>query len=176
MRLTDFPTEFERPSLPVTPSARRPSFWGEERDQEGRLPGAEGVPRQQDWDPVRKLEELQRRQEEVLSGGNITEPREIPKRDAVESAPLGEEREEERGEEREEGIEGRRKQGEGMGREKSVDVSDDDVVADTVSAGGDGDDVASPLSRGLDSAARLTENVASGKDGVASPKTMTMAS
>ncbi|KAL9027233.1 MAG: hypothetical protein Q9196_004221, partial [Gyalolechia fulgens] len=33
--LTDFPTEFERPSLPVTPAAVRrpsPSFWGEERD------------------------------------------------------------------------------------------------------------------------------------------------
>ena len=50
MRLTDFPSELERPSLPVTPAPiRRPSFWGEERDQEGELPAAEGVPSQEDW-------------------------------------------------------------------------------------------------------------------------------
>lgn len=48
--LTDFPTAVERPSLPVTPAPiRRPSFWGEERDDQGHLPGAEGVPDQQDW-------------------------------------------------------------------------------------------------------------------------------
>ncbi|KAI9684222.1 MAG: glycogenin glucosyltransferase [Trizodia sp. TS-e1964] len=67
MRLTDFPTEIERPSLPVTPAPiRRPSFWGRERDEEGKLPGAFGVPEQQDWDPVAKLEELTRRQSLVL--------------------------------------------------------------------------------------------------------------
>ncbi|QSZ30533.1 hypothetical protein DSL72_000087 [Monilinia vaccinii-corymbosi] len=51
MKLTDFPTELERPSLPVTPAPVRsqPSFWGEERDGEGALPPAEGVPAQQDW-------------------------------------------------------------------------------------------------------------------------------
>jgi glycogenin glucosyltransferase len=50
MRLTDFPTELERPSLPVTPAPiRRPSFWGEERDEAGELPAAEGVPQQADW-------------------------------------------------------------------------------------------------------------------------------
>jgi glycogenin glucosyltransferase len=50
MRLTDFPTELERPSLPVTPAPiRRPSFWGEERDEKGELPAAEGVPTQEDW-------------------------------------------------------------------------------------------------------------------------------
>jgi glycogenin glucosyltransferase len=50
MRLTDFPTELERPSLPVTPAPiRRPSFWGEERDEEGELPAAEGVPSQEEW-------------------------------------------------------------------------------------------------------------------------------
>ena len=50
MKLTDFPTELERPSLPVTPAPiRRPSFWGEERDDEGELPAAEGVPSQEDW-------------------------------------------------------------------------------------------------------------------------------
>ena len=31
------------------------------------MPAAEGVPKQEDWDPVAKLEELQRRQSEVLS-------------------------------------------------------------------------------------------------------------
>lgn len=50
MKLTDFPTELERPSLPVTPAPiRRPTFWGEERDDEGELPAAEGVPSQEDW-------------------------------------------------------------------------------------------------------------------------------
>ena len=50
MRLTDFPTELERPSLPVTPAPiRRPSFWGEEREEEGELPAAEGVPSQEEW-------------------------------------------------------------------------------------------------------------------------------
>lgn len=50
MKLTDFPTEYDRPSLPVTPMPiRRPSFWGDERDDEGNLPAAEGVPQQQEW-------------------------------------------------------------------------------------------------------------------------------
>jgi glycogenin glucosyltransferase len=50
MKLTDFPTEMERPSLPVTPAPiRRPSFWGEERDEDGELPAAEGVPSQAEW-------------------------------------------------------------------------------------------------------------------------------
>ncbi|KAH7402363.1 nucleotide-diphospho-sugar transferase [Phaeosphaeria sp. MPI-PUGE-AT-0046c] len=48
--LTDFPTAVERPSLPVTPAAiRRPTFWGEERNQAGELPAAEGVPDQAEW-------------------------------------------------------------------------------------------------------------------------------
>ena len=48
--LTDFPTAIERPSLPVTPApVRRTTFWGPERDEEGDLPGAEGVPDQADW-------------------------------------------------------------------------------------------------------------------------------
>ena len=49
MRLTDFPSEIERPSLPVTPAPRRPSFWSEERDELGELPAAEGVPQQEEW-------------------------------------------------------------------------------------------------------------------------------
>ncbi|WPG98501.1 Hypothetical protein R9X50_00129200 [Acrodontium crateriforme] len=58
--LTDFPTEIERPSLPVTPAPRRrPTFWGVERD-ESDLPIAEGVPDQADWDPNAQLEELRR--------------------------------------------------------------------------------------------------------------------
>lgn len=48
--LTDFPSAVERPSLPVTPAPiARPTFWGEERDEQGELPPAEGVPEQQDW-------------------------------------------------------------------------------------------------------------------------------
>lgn len=50
MRLTDFPTEIERPSLPVTPApVRRPTFWNSWREVEGELPAAEGVPKQEDW-------------------------------------------------------------------------------------------------------------------------------
>ena len=49
-RITDFPSEIERPSLPVTPApVRKPSFWSTERDEEGELPTAEGVPKQDDW-------------------------------------------------------------------------------------------------------------------------------
>ncbi|KAG9250392.1 glycogenin [Emericellopsis atlantica] len=60
-KLTDFPSEVERPSLPVTPAPiARPSFWGTEEQPkrtEGAhdagdataLPMAEGVPRQSEW-------------------------------------------------------------------------------------------------------------------------------
>lgn len=61
-RLTDFPSEVDRPSLPVTPApTRRPNFWGGGDDPRGgagevegdrgdeRLPVAEGVPSQPDW-------------------------------------------------------------------------------------------------------------------------------
>ena len=48
--LTDFPSAVDRPSLPVTPAPiRRTMFWGEERNAQGQLPGAEGVPDQVDW-------------------------------------------------------------------------------------------------------------------------------
>lgn len=83
IRLTDFPTEIERPSLSVTPAPvrRNSNFWGEERDADGNLPAAEGVPKQEDWDPVAKLEELQRRQSEVLSRPDpMSPPRDIPLR------------------------------------------------------------------------------------------------
>ena len=82
MRLTDFPTEVERPSLPVTPApVRRPSFWGSERDAAGDLPGAEGVPDQSAWDPSAKLAELQRRQSEMLAEGPASPGRSIPDRE-----------------------------------------------------------------------------------------------
>ena len=81
LRLTDFPTEVERPSLPVTPAPiRRPTFWGEERDNQGELPAAEGVPAQHDWDPFKKLEELQRRQSETFISGTMT-PTKMPQRE-----------------------------------------------------------------------------------------------
>ncbi|KAF2024950.1 nucleotide-diphospho-sugar transferase [Setomelanomma holmii] len=48
--LTDFPSAVERPSLPVTPAPiKRPLFWGEERNETGELPVAEGVPDQTEW-------------------------------------------------------------------------------------------------------------------------------
>lgn len=59
-KLTDFPSEVERPSLPVTPApVRRPKFWGggapglgpdeEGADDDEQLPAAEGVPAQSEW-------------------------------------------------------------------------------------------------------------------------------
>ncbi|KAJ8124138.1 hypothetical protein ONZ43_g72 [Nemania bipapillata] len=52
-KVTDFPSEVERPSLPVTPAPiHRPNFWGGGPDAgEGNndLPSAEGVPGQGDW-------------------------------------------------------------------------------------------------------------------------------
>lgn len=55
-KVTDFPSEVERPSLPVTPAPiRRPSFWGDDGDtqnttDEGQsFPLAEGVPSQTEW-------------------------------------------------------------------------------------------------------------------------------
>jgi glycogenin glucosyltransferase len=54
--LTDFPSETERPSLPVTPAPiRRPSFWGDDNTgfaediPKQPLPAAEGVPAQSEW-------------------------------------------------------------------------------------------------------------------------------
>jgi len=90
MKLTDFPTEIERPSLPVTPApVHRPSFWGAERDAQGELPAAEGVPEQSEWDPARRLEELQRRQSVVLGQGPGGSPgRAIPDREVLGSASL----------------------------------------------------------------------------------------
>lgn len=126
VRLTDFPTEVERPSLPVTPAPRRPSFWGEERDEAGELPPAQGVPKQQDWvsyissmspqrfvhaasacrspalqslhwrcqycgkqNPIEKLEELQRKQSEVLRTGPELTPKELPSREMPGTAMSG---------------------------------------------------------------------------------------
>ncbi|KAL1879071.1 hypothetical protein VTK73DRAFT_7397 [Phialemonium thermophilum] len=77
-KVTDFPSEVERPSLPVTPAPiRRPKFWGggspdsgpgDERDAGSGpvLPTAEGVPPQSEWDPVEQLQKLARRQSELL--------------------------------------------------------------------------------------------------------------
>ena len=89
MRLTDFPTEFERPSLPVNPApVRRPSLWGAERDAQGDLPGAEGVPDQSEWDPSARLADLQRKQSEVLAQGPASPTRPIPRREEVASASV----------------------------------------------------------------------------------------
>lgn len=51
LKLTDFPTEVERPSLPVTPAPiRRPTLWGSDEPQDQSiLPIAKGVPRQDEW-------------------------------------------------------------------------------------------------------------------------------
>ena len=88
LKLTDFPTEVERPSLPVTPApVRRDVFWGEERDARGALPAAEGVPAPTDWDPLKKLQELQRRQSAVVAEGPRRPSVDVPQRELPESAP-----------------------------------------------------------------------------------------
>ncbi|KAJ5818759.1 hypothetical protein N7474_004350 [Penicillium riverlandense] len=71
IKLTDFPTEVERPSLPVTPAPIHPSFFSgadddDDEDRATALPIAEGVPSQEDWNPLVRLEELRRRQSDVL--------------------------------------------------------------------------------------------------------------
>ncbi|KLJ10342.1 hypothetical protein EMPG_14251 [Blastomyces silverae] len=106
--LTDFPTEVERPSLPVTPAPIPRSQYMDESDSEstgrakkkgrgvaGRsggddddgddsLPPAAGVPSQENWNPVERLEELHRRQsallDETRGGPPELEARAIPRR------------------------------------------------------------------------------------------------
>ncbi|KAM3545647.1 hypothetical protein ARSEF1564_001462 [Beauveria bassiana] len=67
LKLTDFPTETERPSLPVTPApVRRPSFWGEDGENartkgaaaQTTVPTADGVPAQSEWNPGEQLQKL----------------------------------------------------------------------------------------------------------------------
>ncbi|UKZ58008.1 hypothetical protein TrVGV298_011869 [Trichoderma virens] len=61
-KVTDFPSEKERPSLPVTPA---PVPRG--RDATGKaLPAAEGVPSQAEWDPTAQLEKLAQQQSAML--------------------------------------------------------------------------------------------------------------
>ncbi|KAK4241273.1 Glycogenin-1 [Achaetomium macrosporum] len=93
-KVTDFPGEDERPSLPVTPAPiRRPRRWGSGGRGAGfgggaggeeQLPAAEGVPAQSDWDPAAQLQKLAREQSEVLlqrlGGGMDQAEREIPSR------------------------------------------------------------------------------------------------
>nr|XP_036582817.1 Glycogenin-1-like protein 1 [Colletotrichum truncatum]KAF6791608.1 Glycogenin-1-like protein 1 [Colletotrichum truncatum] len=93
LKLTDFPSVVERPSLPVTPAPiRRPKFWGGggsrtgEGEDEEELPAAEGVPPQSDWDPAAQLQKLAKQQSEALlkklggEGGPEGVSREIPSR------------------------------------------------------------------------------------------------
>lgn len=81
--LTDFPNADDRPSLPVTPApVHRQTFWGIERDGDGNLPPAQGVPEQAEWDPREKLEELRRNS--LIKAEDLpnfaAEPKEVPKR------------------------------------------------------------------------------------------------
>ncbi|KAK1717212.1 family 8 glycosyl transferase [Colletotrichum lupini] len=101
LKLTDFPSVVDRPSLPVTPAPiRRPKFWGGgpkpgDGEDDEELPVAQGVPPQTDWDPSAQLQELAKQQSEALlkklgggEGGPEGVSREIPKR----SLPFGSER------------------------------------------------------------------------------------
>ncbi|KAF4582953.1 hypothetical protein GQ602_006097 [Ophiocordyceps camponoti-floridani] len=78
-RLTDFPSEAERPSLPVTPApVRRSSYWGGDSSDPGvgggdggeeaglPVPSAEGVPAQTEWDPTEQLQKLAKQQSEAI--------------------------------------------------------------------------------------------------------------
>ncbi|RYO84590.1 hypothetical protein DL766_010556 [Monosporascus sp. MC13-8B] len=89
-KVTDFPTEEERPSLPVTPAPiRRPKFWssgGPEKGYDGgepMIPAAEGVPEQTEWDPVAQLQKLAKQQSEALLrklGGSSRDSSDLPPR------------------------------------------------------------------------------------------------
>ncbi|KAK3995656.1 nucleotide-diphospho-sugar transferase [Cladorrhinum sp. PSN332] len=64
-KVTDFPSEEDRPSLPVTPApVGRLAAAGVD---ESELPAAEGVPEQAEWDPSARLEELARQHLEAVS-------------------------------------------------------------------------------------------------------------
>ncbi|EKJ74432.1 hypothetical protein FPSE_05397 [Fusarium pseudograminearum CS3096] len=92
LKLTDFPSAVERPSLPVTPApVHRNSFFTEddaenEDETKKKLPEAEGVPTQSDWDPIEQLQKLAKQQSDALLkrlGGDGEEggvSREIPTR------------------------------------------------------------------------------------------------
>ncbi|ETS80043.1 hypothetical protein PFICI_07572 [Pestalotiopsis fici W106-1] len=100
-KVTDFPSETERPSLPVTPAPiRRPKFWGgggdgghglgDEEEADPLLPVAEGVPGQSEWDPVAQLQKLAKQQSEVLLqklGGASRDSGDLPPR----AVPFGSE-------------------------------------------------------------------------------------
>ncbi|RYP89747.1 hypothetical protein DL770_004135 [Monosporascus sp. CRB-9-2] len=89
-KVTDFPTEDERPSLPVTPAPiRRPKFWGSGDPEKGYdedepvIPAAEGVPEQTEWDPVAQLQKLAKQQSEALLqklGGSSRDSSDLPPR------------------------------------------------------------------------------------------------
>ncbi|KAI0491219.1 glycosyltransferase family 8 protein [Xylaria cf. heliscus] len=88
-KLTDFPSEAERPSLPVTPAPiHRSNFWGSgpgtgQGDSDTLLPAAVGVPGQSDWDPVAQLQKLAtQHSEELLKklGGSNIGSKELPLR------------------------------------------------------------------------------------------------
>jgi hypothetical protein len=49
IKITDFPTEVERPSLPVTPAPIHRVSYGDEASGTAALPVAEGVPSQEEW-------------------------------------------------------------------------------------------------------------------------------
>ncbi|ESU07246.1 hypothetical protein FGSG_01882 [Fusarium graminearum PH-1] len=72
LKLTDFPSAVERPSLPVTPApVHRNSFFTEddaenEDETKKKLPEAEGVPTQSDWDPIEQLQKLAKQQSDAL--------------------------------------------------------------------------------------------------------------
>ncbi|KAL4769322.1 hypothetical protein BDW60DRAFT_218916 [Aspergillus nidulans var. acristatus] len=78
-RITDFPCEIERPSLPVTPAPirREPALGKPDEYTTPQLPAAKGVPNQEDWvrltvdNPTVRLEELRRRQNIVLDNPNL---------------------------------------------------------------------------------------------------------
>ncbi|KAI1326903.1 glycosyltransferase family 8 protein [Xylariaceae sp. FL0255] len=90
-KLTDFPSEVERPSLPVTPAPvrRHRTFWDGsgpgigKGDESGLLPSATGVPGQSEWDPVAQLQKLAKQQSEALLqklGGSERDSSDLPPR------------------------------------------------------------------------------------------------
>ncbi|KAL2002337.1 hypothetical protein VTN02DRAFT_165 [Thermoascus thermophilus] len=76
-RLADSPAELERPSPTISPAPTRRRYVRiQEQNSTMELPAAKGVPNQEEWNPLARLEELRHRQSKLLEKPNLLLDRE----------------------------------------------------------------------------------------------------